>query len=373
MNLTPGMRFGPYEIGPALGSGGMGEVWKAHDPRLGRDVAIKCLRQDLATQRIQVHRFEREARAASSLNHPNIITIYEIGEWNGQPFIAMEFVEGQRLRDVLAEGTLPLDRGLRIASEMAEALAAAHARGIVHRDLKPENVMLTRDGRVKVLDFGLAKPEDPTHDAGATDAVTLPGLVVGTAGYMAPEQARGAGADFRSDQFSLGAVLYEIFGGRSPFRRGSTMETISAILHDEPPPLVELDPLIPPQLAGIVQRCLSKAPADRYGSTADLAHDLRQLRASLTPTSRGSAFHAAPVRPASRRRAAVWATVLVAVLAVTGVWVFRNVPRQKATDALQQGAAAIPASETLPREKVVAILPFKEVTGEKEWRLIGEG
>ncbi|MFN2442281.1 MAG: serine/threonine-protein kinase, partial [Thermoanaerobaculia bacterium] len=278
MKLDPGTRFGSYEVVQGIGSGGMGDVYRARDLRLGRDLAIKFLRHDLARNSLQIHRFEREARAASALNHPSIITIYEIGEYGGHPYIAMEYIEGQRLRDLLSAGPLEIDRGLEIGVAIADALATAHERGIVHRDLKPENIMITPQGRIKILDFGLAKPTDDPAAPFDSNADTMPGVVVGTAGYMAPEQARGLPADFRSDQFSFGTILYEIFGGDSPFRRETSMETIAAILHDTPPSLAEQRPGAPEQIAAIVDRCLQKKPGERYASTADLAHDLRDVQ-----------------------------------------------------------------------------------------------
>lgn len=364
MKTEPGTTFGPYEIVHSLGGGGMGDVYRARDLRLGRDLAIKFLRDDLAEDRLQLHRFEREARAASALNHPSIITIYEIGEHEGHPYIAMEYVEGRRLRDVLTEGALPVERGLEIAVAIADALAAAHARGIVHRDLKPENVMVTPEGRIKILDFGLAKPFAAPETPIDSNAATMPGVVIGTAGYMAPEQAKGIAADFRSDQFSLGTMLYEIFGGRSPFRRGTSMETISAILRDTPRPLVQINPNVPEELAAVIDRCLQKEPAGRYASTSDLAHDLRQLHKRSS-----SGTHPSLPLPRAPRFAGQGALVLGiagVLLALTALLV---VLRPKATTP----TGGAPAEARLPDVKSVVILPFRETSGNAQWQLICEG
>ena len=211
MPLQPGTRLGNYEILSELGSGGMGEVYKARDLKLGRDVAIKVLPEEMSADPSRLRRFEQEARAASALNHPNIVTIYEIGEHEGTPFIAMEYVKGRTLREILADGPLPNDKLIRYATQMAEGLAKAHQAGIVHRDLKPENIIISEDGYVKILDFGLAKllPLDGVGSEVATmeKQATTPGTILGTVGYMSPEQAKGEEADFRSDQFSLGSIL----------------------------------------------------------------------------------------------------------------------------------------------------------------------
>ncbi|HVR41883.1 MAG TPA: protein kinase [Thermoanaerobaculia bacterium] len=364
MNVAPGTRFGSYEVVQPLGAGGMGSVYRARDLRLGREVAIKFLRDELRTDRLQLHRFEREARAASTLNHPNIITIYEVGEWDEHPYIAMEYVEGERLRDQLAGRMIPTPRAVEIAIALAEGLAAAHARGIVHRDLKPENVMIVPDGRIKILDFGLAKSGESALLSVDSSASTLPGVVVGTAGYMAPEQARGLEADFRSDQFSLGAILYELFAGRSPFRRGSSAETLAAILHDEPRPLSEANPAVPEDLHRIVERCLQKDPAARYASTADLAHDLRGARNRM---ARSTAPGASAPRPAVRRagRPGVVAAVsAIALAAAALIWIALS----------RSGGPSLPeARAAIPERKVLLVLPFQAVGSDPEWRLLGHG
>src|SRR5262245_30477930 len=224
--LTPGSRLGPYEIVAPLGAGGMGEVYRARDPRLGREVAIKVLPKELSENRERLQRFEQEARSASGLNHPNIVTIYEIGKSESGSYMSMELVEGKALRELLASGPLPVRKFLPIASQVADGLAKAHAAGIVHRDLKPENVMVSKDGFVKILDFGLAKlfaPLSPESSHLPTASPqTEPGVLLGTVGYMSPEQAAGQTVDFRADQFSLGSILYEMAAGRRAFHKTTT-------------------------------------------------------------------------------------------------------------------------------------------------------
>ena len=272
MALSPGSRLGPYEILAHLGAGGMGEVYRARDARLGRDVAIKVLPAAFASEPERLKRFEREARSASALNHPNIVTIYDIGSSDSISYIAMELVEGAPLRQMLLRGALPVRRLLQIGIQVADGLAKARASGIVHRDLKPENVMVTEDGLAKILDFGLAKLTQPEgiKNAGkqgpTVSGETEPGLVMGTAGYMSPEQALGKAVDFRSDQFSFGAILYEMATGRRAFHRGSAPETLTAIIREEPGSISALNAKIPAPLRWIVERCLAKEPRNRFAS-----------------------------------------------------------------------------------------------------------
>ena len=260
MPLRAGSKVGPYEVIAPLGAGGMGEVWRAQDPRLGRSVAIKVLPDDVIGDAARVARFHAEARAASALNHPNIVTVYDIGEDSGRTYLSMELLEGVTLRQLLDGGPPALPKALQIACQIAEGLAAAHARGIVHRDLKPENVMLTTDGVVKILDFGLAKASpldaslsenDPTLSA-ATG--TSPGTLLGTIGYMAPEQASGKPADFRADQFSFGSILYEVVSGHRAWRKGTLAETLVAIMRDDPPSLSSVEPPVPPPVRRIIEQ-----------------------------------------------------------------------------------------------------------------------
>ena len=280
MPLSPGTRLGSYEIVSPLGAGGMGEVYKAKDLKLGRDVAIKVLREDLASDREGLMRFKREARAASALNHPAIVHIYDIGEKDGTRYIAMEHVDGKTLRDMLGDGPLPIERLLPFAIQIAEGLAKAHSAGIVHRDLKPENLMVNEDGFVKILDFGLAKlvRQSVSLDSDKTTGVeTQPGAVMGTVHYMSPEQARGRSVDYRSDQFSFGAILYEMATGELAFGGETVTQILAAVKDDEPEPMGRLDPKIPAPLRAVVERCLSKLPEERYESAWDLASALKRI------------------------------------------------------------------------------------------------
>jgi Tol biopolymer transport system component len=316
-----GRELGAYQILSPLGSGGMGEVYRAHDARLGRDVAVKVLNAYASASASSVRRFQQEARAASGLNHPGIVTIHDAGECDGQFFIVMELVDGPTLRVVLGGGRPSLKKALRIASQLADALAKAHEVGIVHRDLKPENVMLTREGHVKIVDFGLAKLSEPVAIGSAAPVAAATGdrstgrWVLGTLGYMSPEQATGEPADFRSDQFAFGAILYEIVTGTRAFQQPTSAETLSMIIRNEPTRALELNPALPLPLVWIIERCLSKDPADRYASTHDLARDLQGLRdrASELDTTRGQHVLAGD---ASRRRFVLGSVALTTALAV---------------------------------------------------------
>jgi len=285
--LSPGARFGSYEILQRLGAGGMGEVYRAKDTRLEREVAIKTLSLERCSQPEALSRFEQEARSACALNHPNIVTIYELGQVNGTRFIAMELVAGKTLRELLTCGPIPFRKAVAIAAQIADALAKAHAIGIVHRDLKPENLMVSGDATAKILDFGLAKLL-AVHDSPDSDASTILtelGTVMGTVGYMSPEQATGREVDFRSDQFSFGSVLYEMVTGSPAFRKKTHAETTAAILRDEPERLGSRMLQAPPPFLWIVERCLAKDPKERYASTQDLARDLAAVRDRLAEAS----------------------------------------------------------------------------------------
>ncbi|HEY1249709.1 MAG TPA: protein kinase [Thermoanaerobaculia bacterium] len=312
MTLPPGSQLASYEIVRPLGAGGMGEVYRARDTKLSRDVAIKVLPATLAADVDRLSRFEREARAASALNHPNIVTIYEVGRVDGTSFMAMELIEGKTLRDILGAGPLPLKKLLSVAAQIADGLAKAHDAGIVHRDLKPENVMVTRDGFVKILDFGLAKlvrsgfERSRGVDTPTATRPTEAGTVLGTVGYMSPEQASGEPADFRSDQFSLGTILYEMITARRAFERPTLAQTLTAIIESEPDALATAAPRTPAHLVWIVERCLSKDPQDRYASTTDLARDLAALR------DRASGVSISDVEPPSPRRSRLSRGVLAA-------------------------------------------------------------
>src|SRR5438105_2000984 len=287
LTLSSGTRFGRYEILSPLGAGGMGEVYRARDTRLGRDLAIKILSSKLSPGKQDFERFEREACSASALNHPNIVTIFELGQVDTTYYIAMELVEGELLRDMLAGGPIPLQKAIPIAAQAADGLAKAHEAGVVHRDLKPENLMVSSDGFVKILDFGLAKLVNRDSDqlpgaAALATSQTLPGAVLGTIEYMSPEQANGLPLDFRSDQFSFGSVLYEMVTGKRSFQRRSKAETLAAILRDDPEPVVSLNPQAPAPLCWVIERCLAKDPKQRYTSTRDLVRDLATIRDRLS-------------------------------------------------------------------------------------------
>ena len=319
MSATPisaGTRLGQYEIVARLGAGGMGEVYRARDTRLGRDVAVKALSGELSSDPLRLSRFETEARSASALNHPNIVTIHEFSRSATTPFIVMELVDGRTLRDLLHTGALAVRKALGFAAQLADALAQAHEAGIVHRDLKPENVMVTRDGFVKVLDFGLAKIEhraNGPHRMGLTETEeTRDGAVVGTTGYMSPEQASGQAVDFRSDQFSFGSIVYEMLAGRRAFQRPTRAETLAAIIREEAEPLAALAPRLPLPLLWIVERCMAKLPEERYGSTRDLARDLQSVRDHLSQID--SAGDGAPLLMAAEgRKSRTWLSAGVAL------------------------------------------------------------
>jgi len=272
-------RFGPFVISGTVGAGGMGEVYRARDSRLHRDVAIKVLSKAGADA---ARRFTGEAQAASALNHPNIVTVYDVGAHGEVPYIVSELVDGTSLRSLLARAPLPVREVLDLAVQMADGLAAAHTAGIVHRDFKPENVMVTREGRVKILDFGLALVGTRAGLAPSTDVtLTQTGVIVGTIPYMSPEQARGTPVDYRTDQFSLGLTLYELVTGRRAFQKETAPQTLAAILEDEPEAIAKLNPRVPAPLRWVVERCLAKEPRQRYESTTDLARELHTLRDRL--------------------------------------------------------------------------------------------
>jgi len=317
--LSAGSRLGPYEIVAPLGAGGMGEVYRAKDTRLGRDVAVKVLPAEVASDPERLQRFDLEARAASALNHPNILVVHDIGSERGTSYLVTELLTGESLRERLARGPLQADRATELAVQIARGLSAAHERGIVHRDLKPENLFVTRDGTIKILDFGLARidhPElsDTDFAEASTRLETRDGTVLGTVGYMAPEQVRGERADTRSDLFAFGCVLYEMLAGARAFARPSAVETMNAILHDEPPPVPASRPLSP-TLDHLVAHCLEKDPGRRFQSARDLVYALEEARSSMVG-GMPAAAQGGPKRPRSRLRAlALGAAASVVVLA----------------------------------------------------------
>ncbi len=315
MVLAAGAKLGPYEILSPIGAGGMGEVYKAKDPRLGREVAIKVLPASFSADADRLRRFEQEAKAAGVLNHPNITAVYDIGSHDGAPYVVQELLEGETLRSVLAGGRLSPRRTVEYAREIAHGLAAAHAKGIVHRDLKPENLFVTSDNRVKILDFGLAKLTHQEEGSQSTNlptatAGTEPGVVLGTLGYMSPEQVRGRPADARSDIFSFGAILYEMLSGQRAFHGDSAADTMSAILKEDPPDLSVTNQGISPGLERVVRHCLEKNPDLRFQSARDLAFNLE----ALSGTSSAS-IASPPGVSAARRRVPVLASAVIAAVA----------------------------------------------------------
>ena len=323
-----GQMLGPYRIVGVVGSGGMGEVYRARDERLGRDVAVKVIPASVVSSPDRLRRFEQEARATAALNHPNILSLYDIGEHLGHPYVVSELLEGHDLRRELAHGAVPIKKAIDWVTQICDGLAAAHDKGIVHRDLKPENLFITRDGRAKILDFGLAKLVQGAGEPGATIADTAPGVVMGTAAYMSPEQVRGHATDHRSDIFSLGVVIYELLTGNSAFKGPSAIETMSAILREDPP---ELPAMMPSPLVSIVQRCLDKSAERRFQSARDLGFALQVLSGGGSGSAVGApglggppaGDAATPAVGATRtRRLARWAAVAAGVLLCTiaGAW-----------------------------------------------------
>ena len=289
MPLSTGTHLGPYEILGPIGAGGMGEVYRALDPRIGREVAIKVLPASFSSDPERLRRFEQEARATGALNHPNILSIYDVGKHEISPYLVCELLEGETLRDRLGGASLPQRKAIEYALQIAQGLAAAHDKGIIHRDLKPENLFVTKDGRIKILDFGLAKltqPEPLQNEQSKLDtaAHSQPGAVFGTIGYMSPEQVRGQASDHRSDIFSLGAILYEMLSGKPPFRRETTADTMSAILHQEPPEISRTNSGISLTLDSLIRHCLEKSPGERFQSARDLAFDLQMISGQSSTT-----------------------------------------------------------------------------------------
>ena len=327
MSLAAGTRLGPYEIADQLGAGGMGEVYRATDTRLDRTVAIKVLPEHLASDPQRRERFEREAKAVSSLNHPHICTLHDVGEQDGVHYLVMELVEGDTLQQRLEKGRLPLDQALEYAIQIADALDKAHRQGVVHRDLKPGNIMITKSAGVKLLDFGLAKlkgddaqvsplSQMPTQDPSAP--LTAEGTIIGTLQYMAPEQLEGKEADARTDLFAFGAVVYEMVTGKKAFVGASQASLVGAIMNHQPAPITELQPVSPPMLDHVIKACLAKNPEDRCQSAADLMRELKWLveaspDSRTVPTGLGLRVHV------------VWA-LAVLIVAVATALIFRPVP-----------------------------------------------
>ncbi len=327
MTLSSGTKLGPYEIQSPLGAGGMGEVYRARDTRLGREIALKILPESFARDGDRLHRFEQEARAVAALNHPNILAIFDTGQHSGAPFLVSELLEGDTLRAVLDRGALPQRRAIDYGVQIVHRLAAAHEKAIVHRDLKPENIFVSKDGRIKILDFGLAKLAQKATATGAqSDGITLTsshtaaGLVMGTASYMAPEQVRGETADPRTDIFAFGAVLYEMLSGVRAFRRDTPAETMTAVLKDDPAEFTGPVHPVSPSLDRIVRRCLEKAPEQRFQSAKDLSFAL----SALSGTDSSSLARVAPAR--RKLPIALWAGIALALLSVAAITWFTARP-----------------------------------------------
>ena len=349
--MHPGSRLGPYEIVSPLGAGGMGEVYRARDTRLGREVAVKLLRAEVADDAERVKRFEQEARAVAALSHPNILALHDVGTHEGRPYLVTELLEGQTLQERIAAGGLTVAKSVEIATPIASGLAAAHERGIIHRDLKPGNVFVTKDGVVKILDFGLARLTQA--EGGAWDREASPtetgwsgaGVVLGTVGYMAPEQVRGLPADHRSDIFALGCVLYEMVSGARAFQRDSAVETMNAILKEEAPDLAAADPRIPASLARVVAHCLEKSPSDRFQSARDLAFNLQAVSATSAEARVGVDGGRAVAR-GSRREWLAWGIAALAVAAIAAVYALDHLRRAPQAE-LMRFAVTGPAGGTL--------------------------
>src|SRR6266498_267147 len=338
MAIEVGKSLGNYKVVSAIGAGGMGEVYRARDTKLGRDVAIKVLPASLSESAERLNRFEQEAQAAGALNHPNILVIHHIGIHDGAPYIVSELLEGETLRERMGGAALPQRKAIDYALQIAKGLAAAHEKGIVHRDIKPDNIFITHDGRVKILDFGLAKLTSATDGNQSQTEVptrkvnTDPGTVMGTMGYMSPEQLKGQAADHRSDIFSFGAILYEMLSGKRAFRGDSMAETMSAILREDPPDLSETNKTVSPALERLVRHCLEKNPEERFHSASDLAFAIESLSGATTSSGQTETKAAAlpALGPRTRERIAWGAgtvVLLVAALAFAFLY-FRHPPTE---------------------------------------------
>src|SRR5438876_6298440 len=321
MTLATGTKLGPYEILAPLGAGGMGEVYRARDTRLGREVAIKVLPESFSKDPDRLRRFEQEARAASQLTQPNLVTVHDFGTYEDAPYAAQELLEGETLGERLRTGALPASKAVEYGIQVARGLAAAHEKGIVHRDLKPENLFLISDDRLKIVDFGLAKlavaegPAAEQNGLPAATQATAAGIVMGTLGYMSPEQARGKTVDGRTDIFALGAILYEMLSGASAFKRGSSADTMSAILKEDPPELPS-DSKVPPALERIVRRCLEKQPNQRFQDASDVAFALEALSGTATQLVDAAVQTRPSFRWTQRRLWTAWLAGAVAGAAV---------------------------------------------------------
>jgi eukaryotic-like serine/threonine-protein kinase len=353
--LTSGTKLGDYEVKSLLGSGGMGEVYRARDSRLGRDVAIKVLPSFLSADSDRLRRFEQEARAAAVLNHPNILAVFQMGTYEGAPYLVSELLEGETLRDQIKHGRLSVRKAIDYGVQITHGLAAAHERGIVHRDLKPENLFVTKDGRLKILDFGLAKLTQPQPSATTPTEGTATGAVMGTVGYMSPEQVRGQTADHRADIFAFGAILYEMLAGKRAFQKPTSPQTMTAILNEDPPGISQVATNIPPALQRVVHRCLEKNPEQRFQSASDLAFALDAL-------SDSSGYSTADVSHAQQSRGRLLGGIVVsavAVVLVAAAFLAWRLLHSRTSDA--------------PPIHSIAVLPFANASNNPEMDYLGEG
>ena len=396
MKAKPIQRLGPYDLLSPLGAGGMGEVFRARDTRLNRDVAVKVLPKDFVADADRLRRFEQEAKTLAALNHPNVLTVHDAGVQEGAPYLVSELLEGNTLRQEMNDGALPVRKATEYGVQIAQGLAAAQAKGVVHRDLKPENIFVTKDARVKILDFGLAKLRNPSAGprplsapggedgrrgeaatirigAGAFVNTTEPGMLLGTPAYMSPEQVRGEPADHRADIFAFGCVLYEMLSGTRAFRRNTPIESMNAVLNDAPPELSTTHPNLPLALVRIVERCLEKQPDNRFQSAKDLAFAIEAARDKGHPGPDGRQSDAGMV---SRQRQMVFGIgVLLLVAVVVGWWFVHQFGQMPQSGASSPGATNSPASATTSTAdlKSIAVLPFANMSAAKENEYFSDG
>jgi len=358
LNITSGARLGRYEIRSKIGEGGMGEVYLAGDTKLNRKVAIKVLPATYSQDSDRLKRFEQEAQAASALNHPNILTVYDVGAHDGTAYVVSELLEGETLRQRMSGGALAPRRAIDYALQIAYGLAAAHEKGIVHRDLKPDNIFITKDGRVKILDFGIAKLTQPDGSRSQTDiptrrVVTGPGVVMGTVGYMSPEQVRGQKVDHRSDIFSFGAILYEMLSGRRAFHGASAADTMSAILKEDPPDLSATNQNVSQALERLVNHCLEKNPEERFHSARDLAFAMEAISGSAPISAQMAAMPTSMLGRRKRRELAGWAVagvvIFIAAVALVSAFYFRA-----PTDVRVNRLSMLPPEKTALRDIAVS-------------------
>ena len=369
MSLSPGARLGPYEIVGRLGAGGMGEVYRASDPRLGREVAVKVLPEEFAHEPERLRRFEGEARSASAVSDPHIVMIFDVGESHGIHFFASELVEGSNLRQKLERGPLPLQSALELGGQIASGLAAAHEKGIVHRDLKPENILITRSGLAKIADFGIAKLVESDLSQGLTlgSRQTSAGMIIGTVAYMSPEQVRGQVVDRRSDIFSFGSLLYEMLTGQKAFGRAAAAETMARILRDQPEPLESVAPHVPAHVRSIVERCLAKEPSGRYDGAHDLAQDLASSRADLPEAGGGATARIGPMRARSSHLVAAGVASLAVALAILAAFLVRQSRPEPAPPSRSADPQPMAAATS------IAVLPFVNMSPDASQEYFSDG